>query len=52
VIAVKMNMKKDMHKMPDGSMMKNSDHKAGYKHVGMTKANCGASMKPTQKGSK
>tara|TARA_R110000744_G_scaffold14969_1_gene42215 strand:+ start:384 stop:710 length:327 start_codon:yes stop_codon:yes gene_type:complete len=57
-----MNMKKDMHKMPDGSMMKNSDHKAGYKHGGMGKkkmaynmggmAKCGASNPGTQKGSK
>ena len=54
-------MKKGMHKMPDGSMMKDSDHKSGYMKGGMTKktgyahggvvkANCGASMKPTQKG--
>ena len=26
--------------------------KMGYMHGGMAKANCGASMKPTQKGSK
>lgn len=48
--------------MPDGSMMKNSDHKAGYKHGGMGKkkmsynmggmAKCGASNPGTQKGSK
>ena len=62
-------MKKGMHKMPDGSMMKDSDHKSGYMHGGVAKkksgysmggsvkgyskggmANCGASMKPTQKG--
>lgn len=56
-----LTMKKGMHKMPDGSMMKDSDHKSGYMKGGMTKktgyahggvvkANCGASMKPTQKG--
>jgi len=53
-------MKKGYHKMPDGTMMKDSDHpKSGYKHGGMAKktmgyskggmVNCGASMKPTQK---
>tara|TARA_R110002073_G_scaffold270691_1_gene433991 strand:- start:30 stop:212 length:183 start_codon:yes stop_codon:yes gene_type:complete len=55
-------MKKGMHKMPDGSMMKNSDMKSGYMYGGMTKkpmksgyghggvvkANCGASMEATQ----
>jgi len=57
-------MKKGYHKMPDGTMMKDSDHKSGYMGGGMakkkpmksgyahggsvTKANCGASMKPTQ----
>ena len=57
-----LTMKKGMHKMPDGSMMKNSDMKSGYMyggmtkkpmksgygHGGMVKANCGASMKATQ----
>ena len=57
-------MKKGYHKMPDGTMMKDSDHKSGYMGGGMakkkpmrsgyahggsvTKANCGASMEPTQ----
>ena len=57
-------MKKGYHKMPDGSIMKDSDHKSGYKYGGMTNkkpvrsgykhggsvtnSNCGASMKPTQ----
>ena len=56
-------MKKGYHKMPDGSMMKDSDHKSGYmgggmakkkptvsgyKHGGVVKANCGASMQATQ----
>ena len=56
-----LTMKKGMHKMPDGRMMKDSDHKSGYMKGGMTKktgyahggvvkANCGASMKPAQKG--
>jgi len=56
-----LTMKKGMHKMPDGTMMKDSDHKSGYMkgsmtkktgyaHGGVVKANCGASMKPTQKG--
>jgi|TARA_R110000796_G_scaffold105481_3_gene215527 hypothetical protein len=54
------------HKMPDGSMMKDSAMKAGYMHGGATKkktkgyakggktgyANCGASMKATQSNSK
>ncbi|WP_347852117.1 hypothetical protein [Planktomarina sp.] len=59
-----LTMKKGYHKMPDGTMMKDSDHKSGYMGGGMakkkpmksgyahggsvTKANCGASMKPTQ----
>jgi len=59
-----LTMKKGYHKMPDGSIMKDSDHKSGYKYGGMTKkkpvrsgykhggsvtnSNCGASMKPTQ----
>ena len=57
-----LTMKKGMHKMPDGSMMKDEDHKSsymsggmtkkpmksGYAHGGMVKANCGASMKATQ----
>ena len=31
-------MKKSYHKMPDGTMMKDSDHpKSGYKHGGMAK---------------
>jgi hypothetical protein len=31
-------MKKGYHKMPDGTMMKDSDHpKSGYKHGGMAK---------------
>jgi len=31
-------MKKGYHKMPDGTMMKNSDHpKSGYMHGGMAK---------------
>ena len=61
-----LTMKKGMHEMPDGSMMKDSDHKSaymyggmakkpmksGYKHGGVVKANCGASMKATQKGTK
>jgi len=57
-------MKKGYHKMPDGTIMKDSDHKSGYMGGGMakkkpmrsgyahggsvTKANCGASMEPTQ----
>jgi len=32
-----LTMKKGMHKMPDGSMMKNSDMKSGYMYGGMTK---------------
>ena len=34
-----LTMKKGMHKMPDGTMMKDSDmkKKSGYKHGGMTK---------------
>ena len=61
-----LTMKKGMHEMPDGSMMKDSDHKSaymnggmvknpmksGYKHGGVVKANCGASMEATQKGTK
>jgi len=47
-----LTMKKGMHKMPDGSMMKDSDHKSGYKHGGVVKSNCGASVKATQKGTK
>lgn len=56
-----LTMKKGYHKMPDGTVMKDSDHKSGYKHGGMakkksgyakggmvTKSNCGASMAPTQ----
>tara|TARA_B100001094_G_C18159413_1_gene788360 strand:- start:287 stop:724 length:438 start_codon:yes stop_codon:yes gene_type:complete len=59
-----LTMKKGYHKMPDGSIMKDSDHKSGYKHGGMSKkksvrsgykhggsvtnSNCGASMEPTQ----
>jgi len=59
-----LTMKKGYHKMPDGTMMKDSDHKSGYMGGGMakkkpmksgyvhggsvTKANCGASMEPTQ----
>tara|TARA_R110000744_G_scaffold98411_1_gene190132 strand:+ start:379 stop:846 length:468 start_codon:yes stop_codon:yes gene_type:complete len=31
-------MKKGMHKMPDGSMMKDSDMKSGYMYGGMAKA--------------
>ena len=50
---------KGMHRMPDGTMMKDSDHKGmayggmgnkkkmGYAHGSM--ANCGASMKPNRK---
>jgi|SaaInlV_100m_DNA_5_1039725.scaffolds.fasta_scaffold22261_1 hypothetical protein len=51
-----------MHRMPDGTMMKDSDHKGmayggmvnkkkmGYAHGGSVKeANCGASMKPNRK---
>jgi len=50
---------KGMHRMPDGTIMKDSDHKGmayggmvnkkkmGYAHGGM--ANCGASMKPNRK---
>jgi len=30
-------MKKGYHKMPDGTMMKDSDHKSGYMHGGMAK---------------
>ena len=31
-------MEKGYHKMPDGTMMKDSDHpKSGYKHGGMAK---------------
>lgn len=57
-------MKKGYHKMPDGTMMKDSDHKSGYMSGGMskkkpmksgyvhggsvTKAKCGASMKPNR----
>ena len=55
-----MVMNKGYHKMPNETMMKDSDHpKSGYKHGGMAKktmgyakggyVNCGASMKPTQK---
>ena len=53
---------KGMHRMPDGTMMKDSDHKGmayggmvnkkkmGYAHGGSVKeANCGASMKPNRK---
>jgi len=51
-----LTMKKGMHKMPDGSMMKDSDHKSGYSKGGMkktmgykaggvVKAKCGASYK-------
>jgi hypothetical protein len=53
---------KGMHRMPDGTIMKNSDHKGmayggmvnkkkmGYAHGGSVKeANCGASMKPNRK---
>ena len=61
-----LTMKKGMHKMPDGSMMKDSDHKSaymyggmakkpmksGYKHGGVVEANCGASVEATQKGTK
>jgi hypothetical protein len=57
-----LTMKKGMHKMPDGSMMKDKDHKSsymsggmtkkpmrsGYGHGGVVKANCGASMEATQ----
>lgn len=57
-----LTMKKGMHKMPDGSMMKDKDHKSsymsggmtkkpmrsGYKHGGVVEANCGASMEATQ----
>ena len=56
-----LTVKKGYHKMPDGTVMKDSDHKSGYKHGGMakkksgyakggmvTKSNCGASMAPTQ----
>ena len=59
-----LTMKKGYHKMPDGTIMKDSDHKSGYMGGGMakkkpmksgyahggsvTKANCGASMEPTQ----
>lgn len=59
-----LTMKKGYHKMPDGTMMKDSDHKSGYMGGGMakkkpmksgyahggsvTKANCGASMQATQ----
>ena len=35
-------MKKGYHKMPDGTMMKDSDHpKSGYKHGGMAKKTMG-----------
>ena len=47
-----LTMKKGMHKMPDGTVMKDSEHKSGYKHGGVVKSNCGASMKATQKGTK
>ena len=63
-----LTMKKGMHKMPDGTMMKDSDmkKKSGYMYGGMAKkkisgyvhggsvqkANCGASMEATQKGTK
>ena len=53
---------KGMHRMPDGTMMKDSDHKGmayggmakkkkmGYAHGGsVEEANCGASMKPNRK---
>ena len=53
---------KGMHRMPDGTMMKDSDHKGmayggmvnkkkmGYTHGGsVEEANCGASMKPNRK---
>ena len=57
-----MMKKPGTHKMPDGSIMKDSDMKSGYMYGGMAKkktsgyghggsvqkANCGASMKPTQ----
>ena len=59
-----LTMKKGYHKMPDGTIMKDSDHKSGYMGGGMakkkpmksgyvhggsvTRANCGASMQPTQ----
>tara|TARA_R110002096_G_scaffold136490_1_gene289148 strand:+ start:32 stop:475 length:444 start_codon:yes stop_codon:yes gene_type:complete len=39
-----LTMKKGMHKMPDGSMMKDSDHKSGYMHGGMAKKKSGYSM--------
>tara|TARA_R110002167_G_scaffold26085_7_gene89907 strand:- start:410 stop:577 length:168 start_codon:yes stop_codon:yes gene_type:complete len=55
-------MKSGYHKMPDGKMMKDEDHKSGYKHGGMTKkmgynkgGMCGASMpasRPVKKMSK
>ncbi len=54
-------MKPGYHKMPDGTMMKDSEHKKGYKHGGMAKkkksgynkggyVKCGASNPATQKG--
>ena len=36
-----LTMKKGMHKMPDGSMMKNSDMKSGYMYGGMAKKKTG-----------
>ena len=36
-----LTMKKGMHKMPDGSMMKDKDHKSSYGHGGMTKKKTG-----------
>jgi hypothetical protein len=43
-----MQIKRMMPKMYKGGMTK----KAGYAKGGMVKANCGASMKPAQKGKK
>ena len=63
------NPKPGMHKMPDGTMMQNSEmsnpnktnfsmpngsmdnnnNPMNYKHGGVVKANCGASVKPNGK---
>jgi len=54
-----MTMKKGSHKMPDGTMMKDSDMKSGYMYGGMAKAkpmksksgyNMGGSVKGYAKG--
>tara|TARA_R110002153_G_scaffold63216_6_gene169736 strand:- start:476 stop:649 length:174 start_codon:yes stop_codon:yes gene_type:complete len=51
-------MKSGYHKMPDGKMMKDEDHKSGYSKGGMAKKKpmgyrhgglaCGADMKPAR----